>query len=206
MNEEQIALIQQKYNCRIIQQNGDYLFNSADIGKILELSNIHKSMQHLNDTDKKCIPCIDTLKRRQKMIYLTYTGLCKVLIKTRKPNILRIANDFGINLLRQINSCIEAEILNNIKIAFNNENSIDQYTIDNYRIDLYFPDYKLAIECDEDGHNIVLDELREQYIKDKIGCKFIRFKPYTKDFNIFQLINQIHQFIVLSLCNRRNTH
>jgi very-short-patch-repair endonuclease len=156
-------------------------------------------MQHLNDTDKKLIPCIDTLKRNQKMTYLTYTGLCKVLTKSRKPNILQIANDFGINLLRQINTCIEAEILNNIKISFNNENSIDQYTIDNYRIDLYFPDYKLAIECDEDGHNIVLDELREQYIKDKIGCKFIRFKPYTKDFNVFQLINQIHQFIVLSL-------
>ena len=29
---------------------------------------------------------------------------------------------------------------------------IDQYTVDNYRIDLYFPKHKLAIECDEFDH------------------------------------------------------
>ena len=29
---------------------------------------------------------------------------------------------------------------------------IEQYHVDGYRIDLYFPEYKLAIECDEFGH------------------------------------------------------
>ena len=106
-----------------------------------------------------------------------------------------MASDFGIDILRTSYSCIETDIINNIKISFNNIISIDQYTVDNYRIDLYFPEYNIALECDEDGHNIpinkILDEYREQYIKNKINCTFIRFKPYDKDFNIFKLINEI---------------
>ena len=27
-----------------------------------------------------------------------------------------------------------------------------QYSVGSYRVDLYFPDYNLVIECDEHGH------------------------------------------------------
>jgi len=65
-----------------------------------------------------------------------------------------------------------------------------------YRIDLYFPDYKLAIECDENHTNIDADIKRENDIKDKLNCTFIRYKPYDKKFNIFLLINEIYKFIL----------
>jgi len=43
------------------------------------------------------------------------------------------------------------------------------------------------------GHNLyknkILDGIKEDYIKNQIGCEFLRFKPYDKNFNIFKLIN-----------------
>ena len=36
--------------------------------------------------------------------------------------------------------------------AFNGEEMIHQFSAGKYRIDLYFPEYKLAIECDEFDH------------------------------------------------------
>ena len=47
-------------------------------------------------------------------------------------------------------------------------------------IDLYFPKYKLAVECDENNHQnyeILGEKLRELYIKEKLKCSFIRFNP-----------------------------
>jgi very-short-patch-repair endonuclease len=80
------------------------------------------------------------------------------------------------------------ESINNLTPAFK------QYSIDGYRIDLYFPDLKLAIECDEQNHknyNIIHHELRQHYIEQKLHCQFIRFDPYKEDFNIGIVINKI---------------
>ena len=58
------------------------------------------------------------------------------------------------------------------------------YNVLGYRIDLYFHDYNLAIETDENGskdRNIVY-EIATEY---KIGCKFIRIDHDKKDFDIF---------------------
>ena len=47
----------------------------------------------------------------------------------------------------------EQTVISAIKDAFEGENMQTQYTVLNYRIDLYFHEYKLAIEVDELGHN-----------------------------------------------------
>ena len=72
-----------------------------------------------------------------------------------------------------------------------------QYHIKPYLIDLYFPKYKLCIECDETHHKrikyIEKDIMRENKIKSVItDCVFIRYDPYLKDFNIFKVINKIY--------------
>ena len=36
--------------------------------------------------------------------------------------------------------------------AFEGENMLTQYSVLGYKIDLYFHDYKLAIEVDKNGH------------------------------------------------------
>jgi very-short-patch-repair endonuclease len=46
--------------------------------------------------------------------------------------------------------------------SFRNEEMIEQYTVLKYRIDLYFPRYKLAIECDEHHRDQFADDYREK--------------------------------------------
>ena len=64
---------------------------------------------------------------------------------------------------------------------------------------MYFPKYKLAVECDENNHQSyeVLDEkLRELYIKERLKCTFLRFNPDEPEFNIGEPINKILSHIV----------
>ena len=55
-----------------------------------------------------------------------------------------------------------------------------QYSVLGFRFDLYFYDYKLAVEvdefgdCDRDRYN---EEKREKKLKEELGCKFIRINP-----------------------------
>ena len=73
-----------------------------------------------------------------------------------------------------------------------------QFSIGSYRIDLYFPEYKLAIECDEHDHKDrdINYEIRQQkFIEDLLNCKFIRYNPDAKDFTIESALNKILQYI-----------
>ena len=46
----------------------------------------------------------------------------------------------------------EQSVLKSVMDVFEGENMQTQYSVLGYRIDLYFHDYKLAIEVDEKGH------------------------------------------------------
>ena len=46
----------------------------------------------------------------------------------------------------------EQTVINSIKDAFEGEDMQTQYTVIGYKIDLYFHEYKLAIEVEELGH------------------------------------------------------
>ncbi len=80
---------------------------------------------------------------------------------------------------------------------------IPQYNIGKYRIDLYCPTYKLAIEFDEKyhEHNIIEDIQRQKYIESKLGCTFIRVKenePIEKAINkiIIHILNTLPYTLV----------
>lgn len=73
-----------------------------------------------------------------------------------------------------------------------------QYNVNLYRIDLYLPEYKLAIECDEFDHETRSEWTeyeRQSYLETKLDCEFIRFNPNKVDFNIGEVINKIIQKI-----------
>ena len=73
-----------------------------------------------------------------------------------------------------------------------------QYAVLNYRIDLYFHKYKLAIEVDELGHNdrnINYEIQRQQALERELSCVFIRINTDAVDFNIFKEIHKIHRHI-----------
>ena len=75
----------------------------------------------------------------------------------------------------------------------------EQYYIDDYKIDLFFPDYNIAIECDENNHtdrDPLYEKQRQEEIITKTGCVFVRFNPDEKKFNIFKVIGEIHRIII----------
>ena len=64
-----------------------------------------------------------------------------------------------------------------------------QYSVLDYKIDLYFCDYKLATEIDERGHKdrSIDHEIKRQKAKEKeLDCKFIRIDPDEENFNILK--------------------
>ena len=92
----------------------------------------------------------------------------------------------------------EQTVINSIKYAFEGENMQSQYTVLNYRIDIYFHKYKLAIEIDELGHNdrnIDYEIQKQRALERKLNCVFIRINPDAIDFKIFKEINKIQRHI-----------
>ena len=60
-----------------------------------------------------------------------------------------------------------------------------QYWVLSYRTDLYFHDFKLAIEIDKNGHinrNIDYEIKRQKAIEQELDCKFIRIDSSKEDF------------------------
>ena len=92
----------------------------------------------------------------------------------------------------------EQTIINSIKDTFEGENIQTQYNVLGHRIDLYFHEYKLAIEVDELGHtdrNINNEIKRQKALEKELNCIFIRINSDEKDCNIFKEINKIHRHI-----------
>ena len=72
--------------------------------------------------------------------------------------------------------------------------SITQYKVGNYRVDLYFPQIRLVIECDENNHSgydQVNEVKRHEYIEKTLNCVIYRYNPDSKDFFIYRLIYEI---------------
>ena len=107
-----------------------------------------------------------------------------------------IKRNLGSTLHDVINT--KEQTTNSTKDAFEEKDMQTQYTVIGYRIDLYFHEYKLAIEVDELGHNdrnIDYEIQRQKTLERELNCVFIRINPDEKDFNIFKEINKIRRHI-----------
>ena len=186
----------------ILQETIPYAsYRAVDIGCILNLSNIRTFKYDC--TEKHYVICDSSAikgKNRQKYLYLTHKGLEKLLFLSRSDEAIKLVELMGIKSVRKWFPSVENDIMLNVTHAYKGENIKRQYMCDKYRIDLYFIDYKIAVECDELHHdtqvNKQLDSKREEFIKNKLNCEFIRFKPFEKEFSVFELIGKIHIRIV----------
>jgi very-short-patch-repair endonuclease len=89
--------------------------------------------------------------------------------------------------------------------VFKNESMVDQYKCGKYKIDLYFTHYKIAIECDEFNHkdrDPEYEKIREDFIKKNLDCTFIRYNPDEPNFDIYGVLNKIHDTIVSKINNK----
>lgn len=176
------------------------LFRASDIGSILEFIDINNTIRTFNDNEKVKVKIQTETRGIQEVNYLTINGIKRLISKSRKVNAIDVAKKLGID--RIYSTPLETEVVDFIKKTYPNEELICQYRIDPYKIDLYFPKYKLAVECDEYHHKYKenKDKEREDYIKKQINCEFIRFKQanvkgkeHTN--NMAELINKINSYI-----------
>ena len=109
--------IQELYDCRILidEEKEPYcLICAADIGKIIGINNIHCSLLHF---DKILIKC-ETNGGEQKLSFITYDGLKRLLSKSRKLLVIDFCNKMDIDISSKVYTCIEADTLKYIMMLF----------------------------------------------------------------------------------------
>ena len=92
------------------------------------------------------------IRLQPNTVLLTEHGLKLFLMRCRKPKAFDVAKDFCVKIQHCLLASKEQDALGQIMQAVNGEYMIHQFSDGKYRIDLYFPKYKLAVECDEFDH------------------------------------------------------
>ena len=146
----------------------------------------------------KCNPTNKQYGGQNKIIYYLTEEAFELLKNTynlRNKYIVNISNK--VTQINAICMCIENQTIGFIENSYKDVLNLKrQHIIGKYRIDLYFVDYKLAIECDENNHidrDAIEEKNREDYIL-SLGNKIIRYNPNEKAFdlsNVLQKINKI---------------
>ena len=116
---------------------------------------------------------------------------------SRVPTAVESKTRLGFNPDDPINRK-EESLSTKIKKSFASKEILLQHSALSYRIDLYFPKHKLAIEIDEKGHkdrNKYKEVERHKAIEKELGCKFIRINPDKKDFDMCVEFGKIHDLI-----------
>ena len=111
-----------------------------------------------------------------KFIYAHECIIIPIIMHCRvsTPRSMEFRSKLGFNQY-DIALAKEQAVLKSVIDAFGRENMQTQYCVLGYRIDLYFHDYKLAIEVDEKGHkdrNIGREIQRQKALEKELGCKF----------------------------------
>lgn len=158
------------------------------------------NFKSLNPILKKFNINIINSNRQKHCFLLSSSGYLKYY------NLIRNKNEYIFNIIMneyfEINSDDEyIHFVQNKEIRFRNQLSTIlnkfkiryqfQYSVFQYRIDIYLPDFNIAIEYDENAHKhytYETQELREMNIKNEIGCKFIRV---TDEYSIDEAVSII---------------
>ena len=92
----------------------------------------------------------------------------------------------------------EQSVISKITKLFAKEKILLQHSVLDYKIDLYFPKHKLAVEVDEKGHtdgDEKKENERKKEIKEKLGCEFVRINPNRKDYDEYVEFGEIYNHI-----------
>ena len=121
-----ITLKDKTSQIKIVGTYEDPYFCGRDVCDVLEYSNTKKALlEHVRSKHKKMLSEMKgkvDIEHGQKHLEKLIYPYCKAIY------------------------------ISNIIVAFMHHKVVTQYIVDDYRIDLYFPDRKIAVECDEYGH------------------------------------------------------
>ena len=125
------------------------------------------------------------------------TGAIKLALRCRKAKAREFLENEGVIDREEVSD--ESKTLDIICEAIKGfTHHFRQYPVGPYKIDLYLSDLKMAVECDEMNHRTyseLNEAIREQFIKEKLDCKFLRYDPAFPE-QVGVIINQIIRSII----------
>jgi transposase/prophage antirepressor-like protein/very-short-patch-repair endonuclease len=162
---------------------------------------IKNNVSKCNKLEFREYPGVKIPELDPRTILISRDGAVELLIKTRKrisPDVLHILKKFNIHTTNRKCLTKEQQTLSALTNAFKTEKFEDQYKIGKYYLDLYFPDYKIVIECDENGHadrKPGKERERMDFVNKKLEItddNWIRYNPDSEDFDISKVIGKIY--------------
>ena len=112
--------------------------------------------------------------------YINEEGLRDLVLTSQQPQAAFLAEKLCLNVHKHKYMSKKNDSIEIIMGTFDGKEMIRQFHIGKYYIDLYFPEHKLAIECDEFGHNnhdVLYKVNRQKFIEDQLQCQFFRYNP-----------------------------
>jgi very-short-patch-repair endonuclease len=184
-----------QYHVDVVRTGAVALFRASDIGTALGMSAIRSSVRAFAKHEKVVELHRASDGPRFKAVFLTYAGVRRLLAKSRKPAAAVLAKAFGMLVHDNHYVCVEAAALTFLSQALKGLSMRQQFHVGRYRIDLYFPKHKLALECDEEGSHglgrVSQDHERQKYIEKQLKCTFLRFCPQQQGFSMAGLLNSV---------------
>jgi len=193
------------YHYDVRHEFSEEYFVGYEIASLLGYTNTTKVI--LNNVSKcnqivfKDFPGEKIPELQHNTILISRDGAVEILIKTRKrisPDVLHILKRFGIDTTNRKCLTKEQQTLSALTNTFKTEKFEDQFKIGRYYLDLYFTDYKIVVECDENGHSDRKpgdERERMNYVNEKLeitDLNWIRYNPDDKDFDISKVMGQIY--------------
>jgi len=192
---------------RTIYTAKGFWVRGKDIAAILGYKNTNDALiKHIDEEDKQTMDAFfgPGNANERRTIYINKKGLTSLIQKNKRANkdiIKWFCDQFDLNL-NLVLLTKEQEHIGVIASCLHNEILETQFTVGKYRIDLYLPKYKIAIECDEYGHkdrDPEYEKEREEYIRKELGCVFYRFNPDMEGFNVYKVVGDVFSLVKLAL-------
>lgn len=187
---------------RVVGNEEDPFFVAKDVISVLGLSNVSGNLKNI-PSKWKHFDFLNTKGGRQKMSLLSEEGLKYLLSKTRSPHVDKVSSLFDLKVV-SLYECKEASVTKTLLKAFDGETIEFQKVVGKYRIDVYFPNYRLAVEIDEHDHDdrdVLYEEKRQAFLEKKLNCEFIRVNPDDPGFNVLSVVNMVFRHMKFFMKN-----
>lgn len=198
--------------------NDEYFLTREQIGRALGYNNPTKAIDNIHHKHEERLNKFSTtvtlgmmegdrFVKRKRLIYnlqgiMFIIQSSQVKKELKEKFLMKIQDKIGNKELIVITERKELSFVNDLEefLSAFNVKGIAQYKVDDkYRIDYYIPDLKIAIEYDENGHKNYdreKERMREEYIKNKLGCKFIRVPDDNSDIkNIGIIAKELYNYV-----------
>ena len=198
------AQVGSDFQIQYVMVDGTPWFKAREAAKRLGYSNTTEAIKdHVGVNHKKKMAELvqsDAHTYNERCtIYIDRDGLKSLVLKSQKPEAMSFAKHLGIRVdTKYIRKEIEIvsflqQFLTSLQIPFE-----FQKTVGPYRVDIYLPQQKIAVEIDEFGHkgrDASYEKAREVFIRDELRCEVLRVNPDDTGFNLATFIANVTRML-----------